>query len=263
MIFTAITAVFIAVLSATTLTAQTRVDRPDLVSIFAEHKISGTFVLFDVANDEVVTVNQLRAEERFIPASTFKIANSLIALELEVITGLDEIIPYGGKPQPFRAWERDMTIGEAFRVSNVPVFQELARRVRSQRYRETLQRLNYGNALVGNDVERFWLDGPLEISAVEQVQFLAALATRSLPLQDKTMSWVHQIAMIETRGDAVLYGKSGWTVKPHPDIGWFVGWVSRGDQVFAYALNMDVHERSETALREPLARLFLTELGVY
>lgn len=261
--FKFLVALFIACLSAKALPAQIILDRQDLMTIFEEHAVNGTFVLLDVEKDEIVAVNRSRAQERFIPASTFKIANSLIALELGVIAGLDEVIPYGGKPQTIRAWEQDMTIGEAFKASNVPVFQELARRVGPQQYREYLHLLSYGNALVGTDIERFWLDGPLEISAVEQVRFVRALVTEDLPLKATTLNLVQQIARIETKGDATLFGKSGWTVKPDPDIGWFVGWVTRGDRVFTFALNMDVRVRSDAALREPLARRFLSELGVY
>src|SRR5688572_19794847 len=60
-------------------------ERADLASIFKEQNVPGTFVLYDPAADRIITVNAKRAERRFIPASTFKIANSLIALETGVV----------------------------------------------------------------------------------------------------------------------------------------------------------------------------------
>ena len=74
-------------------------ERADLAAIFQEQNVPGAFVLYDVAGDRYVTVNGKRAETRYVPASTFKIANSLIALETGVVKDENEIVPYGGKPQ--------------------------------------------------------------------------------------------------------------------------------------------------------------------
>ncbi|MCR9087199.1 MAG: class D beta-lactamase [Rhodobacteraceae bacterium] len=243
--------------------AATVVDRSDLTKVFEAQGLSGSFALLDVNADRLTVVNQPRAHQRFIPASTFKIANSLIALELGVVADNNEIIPYGGEPQPIRAWENDMTLGEAFAVSNVPVFQEIARRVGLARYSEYLADLDYGNGAFGTEVDRFWLAGPLEISAVEQVKFLSLLAQKQLPLSDRTQDLVQDIARIETKDGAVLYGKTGWTTAPDPDIGWFVGWVVRDDGIYAFALNIDMRSRADAPLRRVLARQLLAELGVY
>lgn len=256
-------ALFALFLAISPVAAEEVVDRRDLHTVFEDHGVNGSFAVLDVITDQLIVVNRERAFQRFIPASTFKFANSLIALELGVIADENEIIPYGGKPQHIEAWEKDMPIGEAFTVSNLPVFQELARRVGTDSYSDILTEFSYGNGAVGTHVERFWLDGPLEISAVEQVRFLAALATRTLPLSDRTQTIVRDIATIETAGNASLFGKTGWTIAPDPDIGWFVGWVEGGDGVFAFALNIDMGSRADTPKRTALARQLLAELGLY
>src|SRR5262245_21123844 len=120
-------------------------EREDLRGIFEEHGTVGTFVLYDPAADRTITVNGERAARRYIPASTFKIANSIIALETAVVKDENEVIPYGGKPQPFKAWEKDMGMREAIAASAVPIYQEIARRVGLERYRQWLERLDYGN----------------------------------------------------------------------------------------------------------------------
>ncbi|MEP5151498.1 class D beta-lactamase [Planktotalea sp.] len=243
--------------------AQEVVNRSDLFSVFAAENTTGTFVLIDVKNDRMTLVNKIRAYERFIPASTFKFANSLIALETQAISSVDEVIPYGGKPQIFKSWEKDMALGEAFAASNVPVYQELARRVGLQNYTQWLAKLQYGNGAVGEAVERFWLDGPLTISAVEQAQFMSALAQSALPLSQNNQRIVQQIAHIETHDSSALQGKTGWTIAPDPDIGWFVGWVESEGAIYAFALNMDMAGRSDAPLRTALARQFLQALNVY
>ena len=101
--------------------------RDDLRRHFEKYGVNGTFVLLEVDDERMTLVNPRRAEERFVPASTFKIPNSVIALDTGVVRDENEIIPYGGKPQIVKAWEKDMSMREALPVSNVPVYQELAR----------------------------------------------------------------------------------------------------------------------------------------
>ncbi len=237
-------------------------DRQDLYSAFEKHGFTGTFALFDVSANRLVLVNGKRANKQFVPASTFKIPNSLIALETGVVKDENEVIPYGGKPQPIKAWEKDMPMREAIVASNVPVYQELARRIGLERYREWLARLAYGNREIGTAVDRFWLDGPLRISAVEQVRFIANLAQKRLDASERAQSIVRDILRIETRDDAVLYGKTGWYVTPEEQVGWWTGWVERQDKVFTFALNIDMRRSEDAPKRLSIGKELLAELGV-
>ena len=126
--------------------------------------------------------NRSRAEQRFSPASTFKIANGLIGLSLGAVPSVEEVIPYTGDPNPFmREWLEPMGLRGAMQVSNVPLYQELARRIGLQRMGDAIRRLRYGNEQIGSNVSTFWLRGPLAISAIEQTRFLSGLARRTLP----------------------------------------------------------------------------------
>ena len=243
--------------------AETLVHRDDLKSIFQASGVQGSFAVLDVQRGQLVLVNAERAHQRRIPASTFKIANSLIALELGVVADENEVVSYGGQSQPVKAWEQDMSIRQAIKVSNVPVFQNLARQIGLQRYRAFLRKLSYGNGSVGSDVTSFWLKGPLRISPVEQTRFLADLATNNLPVSNRTQDIVRDILLLENKGTAQLHGKTGWTTTPDPDLGWFVGWVERGAEVHAFALNIDMRSRQDAKLREGIAHALLDELGVF
>ena len=252
-----------AMLAAAAAAASEMVERQDLLAVFDDHGVSGTFVAYDVAAGRAVAVDPERAARRLIPASTFKVANSLIALETGVIADADEIVPYGGKPQPIKAWEADMSIRHAIRVSNVPVYQELARRIGLPRYRVWLDRLGYGNADPGDQVDVFWLRGPLAISAVEQTRFLARLARRDLPASDRSQGLVRDILRIE-RGDGyALYAKTGWSIASTPQLGWWVGWVERGDALHTFALNIDMHANADARKRIPLGRALLAKLDLF
>lgn len=58
--------------------ARTFKDVSELGHVFKAKGINGTFVLLDREADTIRLWNEARAKERFTPASTFKIANSLI-----------------------------------------------------------------------------------------------------------------------------------------------------------------------------------------
>lgn len=237
--------------------------RDDLQVIFAQHGVNGTFVVFNPDTARLILVNEIRARQRMVPASTFKIANSLIALETGVVANTEEVIPYGGKPQPIASWEHDMSLRQAIKISNVPVFQTLARRIGVQRYRDWLDLLAYGNRQVGDDVETFWLTEPLEISAIEQVEFLNALAHQELSASTQSQISVRDIMGLQRRGSAVLYGKTGWAGAPSPDIGWFVGWVEAKGLVYPFALNIDMPLATDLPKRKTIALQMLERLDIY
>jgi beta-lactamase class D len=255
-------AVFVCLTAIGSARAEAIVERPDLDALFVEQGMPGTFVLLDVATDRMIVVNRARAEKRTVPASTFKIANSLIALETGAAKDEHEIIPYGGKPQMIKDWERDMGMRDAIRISNVPVYQEVARRIGPDRMQAMLDRLDYGNHTIGTVVDRFWLDGPLQISPVEQARFLAKLATRQLPLSARTQAIVRDIIRLDEANGAILYGKTGWAGSTTPNVGWLVGWVERGEKIDSFALNIDMATVQDAPKRMILVRGMLSKLGV-
>jgi beta-lactamase class D len=238
-------------------------ERADLKPLFEAEGVVGTFVLHDPVAGRTITVDGKRAARRYVPASTFKIANSVIALETGVVKDESEAIPYGGKPQPFKAWEKDMSMREAIAASSVPIYQEIARRVGLERYRDWLERLGYGNRTTGTALETFWLDGPLEISAIEQARFVAALAQQKLPASQRSQGIVRDILRLESSGDRTLFGKTGWRFSSTPQLGWWTGWVERGTRPIAFALNIDMASAEDARKRVAIGRAVLSKIEVF
>jgi beta-lactamase class D len=237
--------------------------RDDLRDVFTQAGVTGTFVLYAVDDNTITMVNGERAERAYVPASTFKIPHSLIALETGVVADENEKIPFDGQPQAVKEWAGDMGLREAIRVSNVPVYQEIARRIGLDREREWLKRLGYGNADPGTVVDRFWLDGPLTISARDQALWLRRLAGQELPASVENQRIVRDILQLEKSGDRTLFGKTGTVAGASPQIGWWVGWVERGGQLHCFALNLDMATSSDSGKRVTLGRELLDRLDVY
>lgn len=238
-------------------------ESPTVGEFFRSARVNGTFVLYDASARTYIGYNKERAEHRFVPASTFKIPNSLIGLSVGAVKSVDEILPYKGHPQPFsKAWEKDMGLREAVALSNVPIYQELARRIGLDLMRDNVFRMDFGNKEIGAIVDDFWLSGPLKISAVEQTRFLAKLAQDELPFPKEFQKSVRDIVLLDQGVNWKLYGKTGWENAPGRGVGWWVGWVQKDGHVYAFALNLDIESASDASKRMELGKASLKALGV-
>ncbi len=217
-------------------------DVQKIADIFEQNHTTGTFVVYDVKADYLLMYNEARSHQLFYPASTFKIANSLIGLKTKVVHDEDEVFyHYDGYSQFFlKEWEKDASLRSGIKVSHVPAFQELARRIGLQNMQQELNALDYGNREIGNNVENFWLNGPLKISAVQQAYFLSSLAQGSLPYPEDVQENVRSICELEQGDGWILYGKTGLSSAEDPQVGWFVGWVDKKGRLYSFALNMDM-----------------------
>lgn len=238
-------------------------ETPQVGELFKSAEVHGTFVLYDVTAQTYSGHDQTRAEKRFVPASTFKIPNTLIGLSVGAVASVDDVLPYKGPAQPLvKAWAKDMGLREAIALSNVPIYQELARRIGLERMKENVTRLDYGNAEIGAIVDNFWLVGPLKISAVEQTRFLAKLAQDALPFPSDLQKSVREIVLLEQGANWELYGKTGWENAPDPGLGWWVGWVQQESRVYAFALNIDIQTAADANKRVELGKASLRALGI-
>lgn len=235
-----------------------------LAAAFEKRGLTGCFVVLDPVAHQLRGFNRQRAERRFPPASTFKIANALIGLETGVVKDTDEVLPYGGTRERLKQWEQDMNLKDAMKTSNVAVFHQLAKRTGLERMQTWLARLSYGNAEAGPTIERrFWLEGPLAISPVEQVDFLNRLAKGELPIRAAAGADLRQLLLYEKKGESALYAKTGWVGPKDPQIGWWVGWVEKDKACYPFALNIRIRSDADAKERIPVALECLRSLGVW
>ncbi|TDR50763.1 beta-lactamase class D [Halomonas ventosae] len=234
--------------------------RPDWADIFAEQRaVNGTLVIVDEreGREGHWVVNPERAGERLSPASTFKVPHALFALDAGLVEDEFEVFHWDGVERDVPAWNQDQTLRSALRFSTVWVFQRLADELGASLEREYLSETGYGNADVGGDVETFWLDGSLRVSAFEQVDFLERLYDMALPFAEADQRLVKDILINEAGRDWILRAKSGWDGR----VGWWVGWVELPAGPVFFALNLDTPERlADLPKREAITRAVLSRL---
>lgn len=236
--------------------------RPDWAELFHAAGVTGTLVMLELESGRWLASDSVRAVQRLLPASTFKIPNSLIALECGVLRDERQTLPWDGVTRPIEGWNRDHTLRSALVVSAVPIYQDFARRIGEERMRQWLDSLHYGNADCGGGIDHFWLDGRLAISAVEQVDFLARLARLELPMGERSQRILREALIVEAAPDYVLRAKTGWAARLEPGHGWWVGWLEREGRTLVFALNLDLRSEEDLPLRQALVRQALAGLGL-
>jgi beta-lactamase class D len=250
----------LALLTALNATAADTLARPEWQKHFDAKGVRGTFVLFEPAKDRYLVYNEARAAQRFIPASTFKIPNALIGLEVGSIADENEVFRWDGRPKVRREWERDQTLATGMRDSVVWMFQEVARRTGRERMEEWMERLEYGNRDIKGGIDLFWLQGALRIGAKEQVDFLRRLAESSLPMTQRSQRVVRDALVIERTREYTLYAKTGTSGAKRNDVWWWVGWVERKGRVDAvFAMNFAPSATTKHADRFEIGRAILEE----
>jgi beta-lactamase class D len=231
-----------------------------------------TFVVYHPSSGQTIRHNAARAQQRFIPASTYKIPNSLIALESGVAKGSEHMIPWDSAVRPddgfwSSEWSRNHTLRSAIRLSVYWYYQALARDIGAERMQAYLDQMDYGNRDIGGGIDQFWLHGDLRISPNEQVRFLERMYSGELGLSPRTTQVVKEILVLEENADYRLSGKTGTAdVTPTRELAWLVGFVERGREVWFFALNMEGEQVWEqwghSAKRIALVRSLLQELEV-
>jgi beta-lactamase class D len=239
------------------------VERAGWSGAFAGQGVEGTFVLYRPALDRFEVLDCERARTRYLPASTFKIANALIALDCGSLRDQHEMFHWDGKPKMRRAWERDHTLDSGMRESVVWMFQEVARRTGKVRMKEGVHRLGYGNGDIGGGIDLFWLQGNLRICAMEQVDFLRRLREGRLHASARATRLVRNALAVERTPDYTLYAKAGTTGGARDAVAWWVGWVEQAGAPAAYfAMNYAPGPRTPYAARLAIGRAILREAGV-
>jgi beta-lactamase class D len=208
---------------------------------------NSALIILRLEDEHVWSSGGARIHERFTPASTSKIPHTLIAYETGAVAGPGERFTWDGQKRFLDSWNEDQDFATAFQRSTVWIYQIVVPRIGAEKLTAAFEAFDYGNAAIGGPelISRYWLEGPLAISAAEQAAFLSRLVRRTLPLSAET--YAAAIPVMElARGDGwALYGKTGWkSIEGEMDIGWFVGWAEQtageAPGTYVFALNMDM-----------------------
>lgn len=203
---------------------------------------NGAFFFIDCASGEMTDSDPAASGKRLPPCSTFKIWNALVGIEEGALTDAAEpFYQWDGVKRSIDAWNKDMSLREAFQASCVPAFQALARRIGPERMNHWLDALDYGDKNTRAGIDVFWLPAAdratLLISPKEQADLMCKLVRGELPVKAATLQLLKQLMEIRATPKGTLYGKtgSGSSSDGKSKIGWFVGFSESDGKTFAFA----------------------------
>jgi beta-lactamase class D len=256
--------ILLAVLALTLfIGAASHADDAELAKLFQDRGAEGTIIISSLDGKVNYVHNSRCSETGLIPASTFKIPNTLIALEEGAIKDEKEVIKWDGRRyEGFDTWNKDQTLQTAFPLSCVWFYKELAQRVGNEKYLTHLKKLGYGNGKTGPDVTTFWLDGDLKISAREQISFLKKLYTESLPYSKGNIKLLKKIMIVEENPQFTIRAKTGWAMRADPQNGWYVGYVETKEEIWFFAMNLEIKKRGDEKFRKEITMAALKAKGI-
>lgn len=235
---------------------------------FTENKVEGCFSIMNNGTGRFTVYNLARYRDSlFLPASTFKIINSLIGLQTGKITSDSMVIKWDGIKRPVDAWNKDLTMYEAFRVSAVPYYQEVARRIGKDTMQFWLDSLAYGTRKITSRIDTFWLDNSLKITPDEELGLVKQLYFDQLPFFKTYQEMVKRAMLMENNTNYRLGYKTGWSPwdpKTNKYTGWIVGWIEESNHPYFFVLNMESHDPNvDPAIRLKMLKDILKQLGFF
>jgi len=242
-----------------------------LKKYFDENKVEGCFALMNNGTGRFIIYNLSRyRDSSYLPASTFKIVNSLVGLQTGVITDESMVIKWDGVVRRVPDWNKDLTMYDAFRVSAVPYYQEVARRIGKDTMQFWLDSLKYGaksdteKVVIRSAVDTFWLDNSLKITPDQQLGLVKRLYFDQLPFFKSYQEIVKNAMLFDNNANYRMGYKTGWgfTKEGHA-IGWVVGWIEENKHPHFFVLNIESpdHDYDMWNVRLKMLKDILKQLG--
>ncbi|MBZ0265517.1 class D beta-lactamase [bacterium] len=221
--------------------------------------LRGCVVLYDSDVNTTHIFGDNYSETEFTPASTFKVAHTLIALETGVVTE-ETVFKWDGVDRGWDQWNRDLSIYDALHYSAIHIYQQIAPLIGEQRMTEWMKKIEYGNQNIAGGIDIFWVEGELRTTPLQQIDFLKRMVEGKLPVAEKHVEIVKN-AMLNTKGEGwTAFAKTGRAIRVLPQVGWYVGWIEREDAKPIYFATVLTDEKEGKRIKRP--RLDFTELAL-
>ena len=226
-----------------------KVIQPEFQNILNAKNVKGSVLIYDFKKETYYSNDFDWATIGFLPASTFKIPNSIIALELGVVKNDSTLFTWNGEKRDYKVWEQDLVLKQAFHYSCVPCYQEIARAVGVNKMKTLLEKLQFGNMKFdASTIDNFWLEGNSKINQFQQIDFLKRLYKSKLPISKRTEVIMKKMMLVNEKENYKLRGKTGLSVRSNKRNGWFVGYLEKNKNVYFFATNIEPNKDSDINL---------------
>ncbi len=217
--------------------------------------VDGAILIYDLKQNTYYSNDFEWTKKGKLPASTFKIPNSIIALETGVVEHDSTIFRWNREERAMSIWEQDLVFSDAFHFSCVPCYQEVAREIGAERMLSYLDKLNYGDIKVdSSSIDIFWLMGESKINQLEQIDFLKRFYLSELPVSHRTTMLMRELMVLEKTEEYIISGKTGWSIRNGNNNGWFVGYIELPEKTYFFATNVEPKEQFDMSMFSMIRR---------
>lgn len=214
-------------------------------------------------------------DQRFSPASTFKVPLALIGYDAGILS--NEHRPTWDYKPEFNAVKRDQKAVDPViweRDSIIWFSREITRQLGAEKFAAYVSQFDYGNKDVSGNpgkadgLTHSWVNSSLKITPVEQVDFLRKLLARKLPVSAKAYDMTAAIIPTFQAGGWTVQGKTGSTRLANEagktgdkrSLGWFVGWANKDGRQIVFARLVADATRSDVPKGLKTRATFLKDL---
>lgn len=214
------------------------------------------FILIDGSTSKIIREYGLGIEERFTPASTFKIVLSLMGYDAGILQNQEKPMwdYQEGYDDGLEAWKRAQTPQSWMMCSCVWFSKMIALQLGLEVIEHYISLFEYGNQdfsagmIPPGPINPAWLSSSLKISPKEQVNFVQKMIQGKLPISNNALQMTRDLLFkSEIAQGWKLFGKTGLGIQigekgQRVIVRWFVGWVESDHSFFPFAYLLQENE---------------------
>ncbi|WP_200951569.1 class C beta-lactamase [Duganella sp. Root1480D1] len=210
-----------------------------LLAYSAEHCLA----MADAATGKWLVLEGV-CDKRLPPMSTFKLPIALMGYDAGVLWNEHApVLPFKQGYVDWRpVWRQAHDPSSWMKESVVWYSQQVTLQLGDEQFANYVKRFGYGNVDVSGDpgkdngLSNSWLGSSLRISPDEQIGFLRRIVNRELGVKPTAYDTARTLVKWpEEVGGWQVFGKTGSGSDGGRKLGWYVGWLERGEQRVVFA----------------------------
>lgn len=230
----------------------------EIGDIFEKHNVKGTFGMFDNSRGTFKVYDLDRFKQGYAPGQTFNIVSTMVALHTGKLTD-DSSLVKGND-----SLGKVLNIYTAFRASSTAHFETVATLIGKDTMKFWVDSLKYGNKKIGNDLQHFWMNDSLQISADEQLGLIKRLYFKQHPIRASVQESLKKMLIVENNAQFQTAYQMGSVRLEGKQLGWVVGWVEENRHVYPFVINFDAGGEADTnAIGKKLMDDILAYIGFF
>jgi beta-lactamase class D len=230
----------------------------EIEGIFEKHGVKGTFGMFDNSRGKFTIYDLDRFKVNYAPGQTFNIVSTMVALHTGKLTD-DSSLVKGND-----SLAQTLNIYSAFRANSTAHFETVAALIGKDTMKFWVDSLKYGNKKIGSDLQHFWMNDSLQISADEQLGLIKRLFFKQHPIRASVQESLKKMLVVENNAQFQTAYQQGSVLVKGKKLGWVLGWIEENRHVYPFVINFDAGAEADTnAIGKQLANDILAHIGFF